>query len=139
MAAKLAHVLNPRRLDRVHRTAVAQAVSMPFVFRESGVLRVLRESVIRILLRQHPEQPFIRSQPSEQRVNRWSFIEQRFVMSDKRLSRLQRAFQSLDGTKPAVKVLRGRHIRLPRITSQIRAASVAWIPGVGVLYVVALD
>jgi len=82
MAAKLADVLNPRRLDRVHRTAVAQAVSMPFVFRESGLLRVLSESVIGVLLRQRPEEPFIRSQPSEQRVNRWSFVQQRLFMSD---------------------------------------------------------
>ena len=72
MTAKLADVLNPRHLDRVHRTAVAQAVRVSLVFRESGQLRVLRESVIRILFRQHPEQRFIRSQPSEQRVNRWS-------------------------------------------------------------------
>jgi len=45
MAANLADILDPRRLDRVHRTAVAQAVSMPFVSRESGLLRVLSESL----------------------------------------------------------------------------------------------
>ena len=65
MAAKLADVLNPRRLDRVHRTAVTQAVRMPLVFRESSQLRVFSESVIRILLRQSAEQPFIRSEPSD--------------------------------------------------------------------------
>jgi hypothetical protein len=70
MAAKLTDVFYPRRLDRVHRTAVTQAVRVPFVSRESGQLRVLRETVIGILLRQRPEQPFTRSQPSEQCVNR---------------------------------------------------------------------
>ena len=106
MAAKLADVLNPRRLDRVHRTAVTQTVRMPLVFRESGLLRVFSESVIGILLRQRPEQPFIRSQPSEQRINRWSFVQQRLVVSDKGLSRPQGTFQPLHGAKPAVKVLR---------------------------------
>ena len=45
MAAKLTDVFYPRRLDRVHRTAVTQAVRVPFVSRESCLLRVLSESL----------------------------------------------------------------------------------------------
>jgi len=36
MSAELPDVLNPRRLDRVHCTAVTQAVRVSLVFRESG-------------------------------------------------------------------------------------------------------
>jgi hypothetical protein len=82
MAAELTDVLYPHRLDRVHRTAVTQAVRVSLVFRESGLLRVLGESVIGILLRQRAEQFLVRSQPSEQRINRWSVDQQRLFMSD---------------------------------------------------------